>query len=272
MMEQVPLDPTDALAKVYQHTTTYEVNTHLDNSLFSMTPPAGYRLLKEGEKFPLPPPALPKGFSPDSLVVNPKQGIGNARFGMSLAEVIVAIGSPDEIVEARDPTPEQEKLISTLKQKHAKDSAERSENGKQLDALYDAGKLTGWDLRYRSLGFELQVDQKNGLQAIMCFGYMDTAPSVPAPYMGYFVILNRGDSFGAGLMRPFVGRTAEGITVNSTPDEVIAAYGKPTDTSADKNAKWLIYTEHAERRPLVWYAFVDGKINNMYFVSEEKKQ
>src|SRR6185369_329058 len=112
-----------------------------------------------------------------------------------------------------------------------KDSAERSENGSQLDALYDAGKLSGWHLSYRSLGFQLQVDQKNGLQGIMCFGYYaDPAPSVPAPYMGYFVILNYGNSFSAGVMRPFVGLTSERITINSTPDEVIAAYGKPTDT------------------------------------------
>src|SRR6185436_13065112 len=62
MMEQVPLDPTDALAKVYQLITTYELNTPLDSSLFSMTPPAGYRLLKEGEKFPLPAPVLPKDY------------------------------------------------------------------------------------------------------------------------------------------------------------------------------------------------------------------
>lgn len=200
---------------------------------------------------------------------NPKQGIGKARFGMSLEEVIETAGSPDWIEEVRKPTPEQEKLMTALKQKHPKDSAERSENGKQLDALYDAGKLTGWILSYRSLGFELHVDRKNGFQGIQCFGYADPAPGVPAPYMGYFVILNYGESFGAGVMRPFVGRTSEGITVNSTPDEIIAAYGKPTDTQAHKNAKYLTYADHAERERLMMFTFVDGKINLMYFVAEK---
>jgi hypothetical protein len=110
------------------------------------------------------------------------------------------------------------------------------------------------------------------LYALYRMGYADRAPDVPAPYMGYFVILNYGESFGAGVMRPFVGRTSEGITVNSTPDEIIAAYGKPTDTTAHKNAKWLIYADHVERERLMMFAFVDGKINLMYFVAEEKKR
>jgi hypothetical protein len=272
MMEQVPLDPSDPVARVIELSTTYALNTPLDNSLFSMTPPAGYRLLKEGDKFPLPPPVLPKGYGPDSLIVNPRQGIGKARFGMSLEQVIEAAGSPDWIEEGREPTPEQEKLMTALKQRRPADSAERLEIGKQLETLYDAGKLTSWSLSYRSLGFELQVNRKNGLEGIMCFGYADPAPGVPAPYMGYFAILNYGASFGAGVMRPFVGRTSEGITVSSAPDEIIAAYGKPTDTMAHKNAKWFVYADHAERERLMIFGFVDGKINLMHFVTQKKER
>ena len=43
VVEHVPIDPNNVVAKVLHSVTTYELNVPLDESLFSLNPPAGYR-------------------------------------------------------------------------------------------------------------------------------------------------------------------------------------------------------------------------------------
>ena len=127
VVEHVPIDPNNVVAKVLHSVTTYELNVPLDDTLFSLNPPAGYRLVKEGALFPMPPPVLPKGIDLDSLIVRPKEGIGKARFGMSVDQIYGVLGMPDKTLYSR----EHSKEIDQLQEQLSNQEGDKSQLQKQ---------------------------------------------------------------------------------------------------------------------------------------------
>jgi outer membrane lipoprotein-sorting protein len=66
----------------------------VDEKLFSLTPPAGFKLRIEGTSEPLKPTNDQAKLAP---IVTPGVGIGDVKFGMSQKEVIEKLGQPDKI-------------------------------------------------------------------------------------------------------------------------------------------------------------------------------
>lgn len=225
--EQVPIDPNDPIGQILQVTITYELNKPLNDSLFSMSPPDGYRVVRDMDEFPLPGPIFPKGMDAKSLLIEPKKGIGKAEFGMSLTEVIASIGFPDWIDVLR----------------------EKADVHEASDA---------WLLSYQMLGFQIAVSRDDGMETVMCFGELGATPNT-----GLFDFLMHGESFGAGAMRQFPGKTSRGIGVKSSMAEVKSAYGVPTEVKSNGETKFLTYTNGG----VMIFAFDGVNINNMLFIA-----
>ncbi len=263
VVEHVPVDPNNVVAKALHRVITYELNVPLEDSLFSMDPPVGYRLVKEGGLFPMPPPVLPKGMDLHSLIVYPKKGIGKARFGMSVDQIYEVLGVPD----FTDYSLESSKEIDQLREQISNQKGDKSQLQKQLQALRDSTPPDTWWLLYRSLGFELTVGREGGLMGITCYGKQVQLSDM----VGYFVILRNRESFWGGTTS-FVGRTTEGITVESTTEDIINTYGKPTEISRpenkDENVEFLIYVDDEDGRMI--FAFVSGRLNNVVFYAPRR--
>jgi len=262
VVENVPIDPNNVVAKVFHSVTTYELNVPLEDALFSLSPPAGYRLVKEEEAFPMPPPVLPKGLDVDSLVVQPKLGIGKARFGMSVGQIYEVLGVPD----VADFSWESSKEIDQLQKQLSRQEGDKSQLQQQLQELTDARKPELWWLSYRSLGFELMVSPEHGFCGCTCYGKSDTIKNM----LGQFVILRNNESFWGGAEGHFAGQIEGGITVDSTPEDVIKAYGKPTEISyaeerPGRKAQWLTYVDENDGR--MFFAYVNGIFNNLLIIA-----
>jgi len=264
VVEHVPIDPNNVVAKVLHSVITYELNVPLDDTLFSLNPPAGYRLVKEGALFPMPPPVLPKGIDLDSLIVRPKEGIGKARFGMSVDQIYGVLGMPDQTLYSR----EHSKEIDQLQEQLSNQEGDKSQLQKQLQDLRDSMLPDSWRLSYQSLGFELIVSREGGFGGLTCYGKEDRINIM----MEHFVIdVSHGKILWGGAPGPFVGRTEEGITVDSTPEDVIEAYGEPTEIShaeePDSKAQWLTYIDENDGR--VFFCFVNKIFNNVMIVAPQ---
>ena len=106
----------------------------LDLSLFSLEPPEGFKLtVIEGKQ------ATDDSF----LELSPGSHLGDAKFGMTLEQVVAALGQPDKISDVASTT-------------FAKDSNQK---------LYSIRELN-----YSSRGFLLLVDEKHGLIKVTCMG------------------------------------------------------------------------------------------------------
>jgi hypothetical protein len=263
VVEHVPIDPNNVVAKVMHSVTTYDLNVPLDDTLFSLNPPAGYRLVKEGALFPMPPPVLPKGIDLDSLIVRPKEGIGKARFGMSVDQIYGVLGMPDKTTFSYEHSSE----IDQIQEQLSKQEGDKSHLHKRLQDLRDSRLHVGWWLSYQSLGFELTVSREGGFGGLTCYGKMERITSM----MGQFVTLSHGKIFWGEAPGPFVGRTEEGITVDSTPEDVIEAYGEPTEIShaeePDSKAQWLTYIDENDGR--VFFCFVNKIFNNVMIIAPQ---
>ncbi len=176
----------------------------LDESLFDTTPPAGYTVdsseLAKFEGQPLPP-----------LVLTPKVGIGDVRFGMSKEEVIQILGPP-ELIRQKWGEPEQ------FEQQLENTPIEQTSVRKMLRETIARWKqnpyyLVGFDeLKYNASGLWIFVDPDDGVTSI-------TAHSQ--------------ETSGGGC-QGFIGRTKEGIALGASLEEIQKAYGEPSVNDASQ--------------------------------------
>jgi hypothetical protein len=215
--EFLPEHPGDLAANFLQYTLTFTFNPPLNASLFRLLPPEGHTVLHGGlevpylDQLPLPPNEVALA----SPVILPGLGIGPARFGMSLEQVIAALGQPDNASDHRELTPEEER-----QQDEAYEEASKKADKKELKGMEkgrfvseaigkrsaDQRSPNGMCLEYISRGFVLYVLKDKGLVRIFCYG----------------------DNSG---MRPFAGKTSKGIGMGATVQEIEIAYGPPSDRS-----------------------------------------
>ena len=115
-------------------------------------PPAGYAVVRHTRGEPAQGDA-------SVLVVSPETGIGPVKFGMSVADVIRALGEPNWSKEHRyadnlQPRPELE----------SKDA--------------EKAKYVMTELAYDARGFRLAIGDPGGLHSIHCFNQTSMGPSV----------------------------------------------------------------------------------------------
>jgi outer membrane lipoprotein-sorting protein len=168
--------------------TDFVFDAPLDESLFALTPPPGYRV----ERRPLPR-TEPVARDDNSLVVSPETGIGPAQFGMTQEQIVQALGKPDRYATTESTMPPQTRTGRFSKPQ----------------------TYVSTELDYGSRGFQLRVSSKfriggseypgYGLLSIRVFNQVDQLPTV----------------------RDFQGRTREGIRLGATPDDVLKVYGVP---------------------------------------------
>jgi outer membrane lipoprotein-sorting protein len=132
--------------------TDFVFDASLDDSLFRVVPPQGYTVSRRARREPNPQDAV-------TLVVSPETGIGAAKFGMSIDEVVRALGEPDwrkeqRFANNRNPQPELD----------AKDAAK--------------AEYIMTELAYDARGFRLSTSDRGGLHGIECFNRNAMGPSV----------------------------------------------------------------------------------------------
>jgi hypothetical protein len=208
------LSPGDPRTASPHQITTFTFNRPLDESLFAMTPPEGYTLSETAPlERPSPPP--PEDSSLASPVIKPGVGIGEARFGMNVEEVMKALGKPERIQRYWDPTPEEERIEKEVLKKAKEENLDRFERQRLLDEAHKKFDTTkrkpdGMSLSYSDRGFWLSVANDRGFQGIQCYAH----------HPG---------------MQPFTGKTAEGIAMGATAEEIENTYGPP-DAKSDFSA------------------------------------
>lgn len=218
--ELLPEDPGDWVGSYRQYTQTFTFNQSLDASLFRFTPPDGYTVLPKGceveyrERFPLPPQD-PQLASP---VIEPGVGIGGARFGMSIEEVVAVLGRPDDATYHAEFTPEDEPRVSKIYREASQEADAQGLTGNEKNRFVNKTSASlmasfkrinhGIELEYLSRGFSVIVFDDGGLVRIFCYG----------------------EDPG---WRPFTGKTAQGIGIGATMAEVEKAYGEPSVKSED---------------------------------------
>ncbi len=141
-MEITPVDPEDPTTGHVHMIFEFAFNRPLEKSLFRMTPPEDYRMVDSGPLFPAPAP--PKDEALASPVIMPGVGIGQARFGMNIKQVVERLGPPSEVFYVYE-TPQGK--VSTRMEKQDRKPVE-------------------FDVEYRDRGFGLTVDAQRGLVAI----------------------------------------------------------------------------------------------------------
>jgi outer membrane lipoprotein-sorting protein len=123
-----------------------------DDSLFRIVPPKGYSVTRRTRGEPNPQ-------DPTTLIVSPETGIGPVKFGMSIDEVVRALGEPNWRKEHRfannlNPQPEL----------GAKDARK--------------AEFIVIELGYDARGFRLSTSNRSGVDAIECFDRSAMGPSV----------------------------------------------------------------------------------------------
>lgn len=169
-------------------------DTRIDESLFDTTPPAGFSVDSSGlaqvEREPLPP-----------LVLVPKVGIGDVRFGMSKEEVIRILGQPDILVRQKRGEPVH------LEQNLRNPALLDKESIREMIRAWKASPeyLVGYDmLKYSSSGLWICVYPDRGLLSI-------TAQSQRS---------------SGGRAADFAGKTKEGIALGAGIEDIEEVYGK----------------------------------------------
>ncbi len=215
--EFLPENPGILATSFRHYTLTFTFNRPLDASLFRLLPPEGYTQLRGGlevpylDQLPLPP----KDESLASPVIVPAIGIGPARFGMSIEQVIEVLGPPDDASDHWESTPDEARQLDETFQRASKEADEKGLRGSEKrDFVSQATSSLGITQRapngmcldYISRGFELIVLNDQGLVRLFCYGE------------------NAGK-------RPFTGKTSKGIGMGATMQEIESAYGPPTSKS-----------------------------------------
>ena len=185
----------------------------LDPKLFSLEPPAGYATTVVARK---------EAVDDSAMELLPGKNFGAANFGMSLEQVINALGQPDKISDFEDMFFMDELDPDALPEDIAPD---------ELLKTYQVRKLN-----YRSRGFELTVDKKQGLIAVHCFGW-------------------------AGGGRVFQGQIAGGVKMGDSPDEVRNLLGEPfRKGDIDKGESADDSTYKAANNSIIQFKFDDSKL------------
>jgi hypothetical protein len=228
-METVPLDPDDPRAPHLRMIARFTFNEPLDDALFSLKPPEGYKILEADAmqvglgKMPVPP--APKDNNLASPVIDPGVGIGRARFGMTLEQVIEALGQPAGMSEHWELPAELSQALSDVEKKvkeQSLDDAERQRLLEEVEKKYNVeidedpggrtgtvlprGDPNGVSLSYDDRGFELTILDDRGLCGIECVT-------------------------GRSGKRDFSGKTSRGIAMGASREEIEKAYG-PADTKS----------------------------------------
>jgi hypothetical protein len=222
--ELLPADPANLARRYWRYVATFTFNRPLDAALFQFKSPEGYTATTEPADPPyldrFPPP--PKDAQLASPIIEPKVGLGPARFGMTLEQVIAGLGRPDDVAEHWEPSPDEQREIDAAFKQAAAEADEKGLTGRER-ALYinrsinrkpskaTARPPAGMTLDYHSRGITLIVSNEQGLTRIFCKGR------------------------GVG-MKPFTGRTSTGIALGATVAQIEEAYG-PADIKRDGGAR-----------------------------------
>ena len=220
--EVLPEDPNDFAAKFRSRVVTLTYNAPLDKSLFQFSPPENYTLLHGGVDLMYELPPAPQDEKLASPVIEPGIGIGRAKFGMSLRQVIDVLGRPDDAWENWEFSSEESKHFEEIFKKASKEADEKGLKGsdknqfinEKTKKVMDSFNFlqrgpNGMCLVYMSRGFRLDITNDLGLVSLICFGE-------DSPY------------------RPFTGKTSKGIGIGSTMQEIEKAYGPPSFKSEMK--------------------------------------
>jgi hypothetical protein len=149
---EVSYPPRPGGKPIREVTNDFVFDASLDESLFRVIPPAGYTVARHTRGEPNPQDG-------SSLVVSPEIGIGPAKFGMSIDDVVRALGEPNWRKEHRYADNLQPRPELT-----AKDAAE--------------AKYVMTELGYDARGFRLTIGTPGGLHSIHCFNQSSMGPSV----------------------------------------------------------------------------------------------
>lgn len=141
-MDITPVDPEDPMTSHLHMIFEFAFNRPLKKSLFRTTPPEGYRMVEEGPLVPVPAP--PKNEALASPVIVPGVGIGQARFGMGIGQIVERLGPPSDLFYVYE-TPQGK--VRTRMEKQDREPVE-------LHVEYGAG------------GFCLTVDPQRGFISI----------------------------------------------------------------------------------------------------------
>ena len=226
--EGVPEDPSNLAASFLHNVVTFTFNQPLAASLFHASVPEGYTVSEDNLDAVVEPlvPPLPANDPLASPVVEPNVGIGQARFGMSLKQVLEVLGRPDYAGAHWENTAEETKLVDETSRKASEEAAAKGLKGSERslfvqNAVRDLHlrkrPWEGMSLEYYSRGFALITSEDQGLIRIFCSAaYVDR--------------------------RPFTGKTSKGIRMGATVPEIEQAYGTPDVKSEDPDGKaWLYY-------------------------------
>lgn len=167
----------------------------------------------------------------EKLMIVPKVGIGPLQFGMSEDEVLELLGKPDEVITRVPQVPITDEVsdIDGVKRPH----------GAELVVLTQLKFFT-----YTGLGISLTFETSQGLGGITCRRQIPITSEVSFP-----------------------GQTPEGISLGSTSDEIIAAYGEPdgirhpdgsTKPPRKENTTWQY-----EKLGYVFSLDKDGKVSSI---------
>lgn len=233
-------DPRVITLRPPRSTVTYQFNHGLDDSLFSLDPPDGYQLVESNE-FSWPGRELtkiPDDLDAASYVIIPGSGIGLARFGMSKQDVVEALGAPDGMNFMGEQSDGERKAYEEIDRKAKQegwDEFRRHREQKRLDSRKESLVRTSEVLMYSSLGFHVVIRDDAGLQEIMCW-----------PKSSAF--------------REFVGATDQGISMKSSPDDVVQAYGESTKKVESETGLGLFY----EQLQIGFSFDADGKMQTIH--------
>jgi hypothetical protein len=171
--EVLPADPTSVARRWWRYVGTFTFNRPLEQGLFELTVPESYAAVSE----PVDPPYIDQFPAPPvdeklaSPIIEPNVGIGPARFGMTVEEVITALGRPTAVNEYWEPTQEEQQERATLAKKAAAEADEKGLTGRER-ALYISqamrgqrtkapdGPPAGISLDYHSRGITLTVSNE----------------------------------------------------------------------------------------------------------------
>lgn len=167
----------------------------------------------------------------EKLMIVPKVGIGPLQFGMSEEDVLELLGTPDEVITSVPQVPITDETIDV--------DGRKRPPGAELVVLTQVRVF-----EYSGLGASLTFEASQGLKGITCRRQIPITSEVSFP-----------------------GQTPEGISLGSTSDEIIAAYGEPdgirhpdgsTKPPRKENTTWQY-----EKLGYVFSLDKDGKVSSI---------
>lgn len=189
--------------------STYEFNVEIAADAFSMNP-AGYKIV-DFREFQAPwhePRELPDGIRPDQLIITPGKGVGAVEFGMSLEQVIEVFGKPDEEMVVGGLTKDEEVALDELHKRANAENLDVFELNRESRRILNLQpqrviKREGLRVHYYLLGLDIAIDDKHGVTDFICNARLP-------------------------LFANFAGKFENGVSMDSSADDVKRQFGKPT--------------------------------------------